>query len=75
MPVLKNCIAGAIEAAIVEMAVEQPNFGQVRVPHELAKRGLSVSPAAVSRVGHRQTTWRLQRTPEGTGRPRVGRMG
>jgi hypothetical protein len=25
--VLKNCIAGAIEAAIVQLAAEQPTFG------------------------------------------------
>jgi transposase InsO family protein len=46
-PILKNRIAEEIEAAIVEMAVEQPAFGQVRVANELAKRGLSVSPAGV----------------------------
>ena len=46
-PILKNRIAEEIEAAIVEMAVEQPAFGQVRVANELTKRGLSVSPAGV----------------------------
>jgi len=33
--------------AIVATALEQPAFGQVRVANELAKRGLSVSPAGV----------------------------
>jgi len=46
-PILKNRIAEEIEAAIVEMAVEQPAFGQVRVANELTKRGFSVSPAGV----------------------------
>ena len=46
-PVLKNRIAEEIEAAIVEMAIEQPAYGQMRVANELAKSGLSVSPAGV----------------------------
>jgi transposase InsO family protein len=46
-PVLRNRVAEEIEAAIVDLAVEQPAFGQVRVANELAKRGLSVSPAGV----------------------------
>ena len=46
-PVIKNRVAEEIEAAIVEMAIEQPAFGQVRIANELAKRGLRVSPAGV----------------------------
>ena len=42
-PVLKNRVALEIEAAIVDMALEQPAFGQVRVANELRKRGLVVS--------------------------------
>jgi hypothetical protein len=75
VPVLKNCIAGAIEPAIVEMVVSKQPSARYESAHELAKRGLSVSPAAVRRVGHQQRTWGLQTTPEGAGRPRVGRMG
>jgi transposase InsO family protein len=45
--VIKNRVAEEIEAAIVELAVEQPAFGQVRIANELAKRGLRVSPAGV----------------------------
>jgi transposase InsO family protein len=44
-PVIKNRVAETIEAAIVELAIEQPAFGQVRIANELAKRGLKVSPA------------------------------
>jgi len=46
-PVIKNRVAEDIEAAIVELAIEQPAFGQVRIANELAKRGLKVSPAGV----------------------------
>lgn len=46
-PVFRNRVAEEIEAAIIEIAVEQPAFGQVRVANELAKRGLSVSAAGV----------------------------
>ncbi len=46
-PVLKNRVAPEIEAAVVELAIEQPTWGQVRVANELAKRGLTVSAAGV----------------------------
>ena len=46
-PVLKNRVAPEIEAAIVEMALEQPAFGQVRVANELRKHGLVLSSAGV----------------------------
>jgi hypothetical protein len=46
-PVLKNRTAPEIETAVVELAIAQPAYGQVRVANELAKRGLSISPAGV----------------------------
>jgi transposase InsO family protein len=39
-----------IEKAVVEFAVEQPAYGQVRVSNELKKRAISVSPAGVRTI-------------------------
>jgi len=49
-PCLKNRIEEHIEQAIVEMATEQPAYGQVRVANELTKRGLFASPTGVRGV-------------------------
>jgi transposase len=46
-PILRNRVAEEVEAAVIEMAVEQPAYGQTRVANELRKRGVSVSPAGV----------------------------
>jgi transposase InsO family protein len=53
-PVLKNRVAPEIEAAVAEIALEQPAWGQVRVANELRRRGLSVSAAGVRCVWQRQ---------------------
>jgi hypothetical protein len=43
-PILKNRGATEIEQAVVELAVEQPTWGQARVSNELRQRGLAISP-------------------------------
>ena len=46
-PVLKNCVAAEIEPAVVELALAEPTWGQVRVANELRKTGQMISPARV----------------------------
>jgi transposase len=52
-PVLKNRTPIDIEQAVVDMAIEQPPWGQVRVSEALKRRGLSISPAGVRCVWQR----------------------
>ena len=52
-PILKNRTPIEIEQAAVEMAIEQPAWGQVRVSEALKRRGLSISPAGVRCVWQR----------------------
>jgi hypothetical protein len=46
-PILRNRVAEEVEAAVIEIALEQQAFGQTRAANELRKRGVSVSPAGV----------------------------
>ena len=52
-PLLANRTAPAIEALIVELSLEQPAFGQIRIANEIRKRGHSISPAGVRGVWQR----------------------
>src|SRR3954471_5907915 len=49
-PCLKNRSEPQIEQSVLEMAIEQPAYGQVRVANELTKGGLFVSPSGVRSV-------------------------
>ncbi len=46
-PVLKNRVEEHVEKAVMELAIEQPALGQVRVSNELKKRGIFISPGGV----------------------------
>ena len=46
-PNLRNRIAEKVESAVVELAIEEPAWGQVRVANELKRKAISISPAGV----------------------------
>lgn len=49
-PVLKNRVEEHVEKAVVEMAIDQPALGQLRVSNELKKQGILVSPGGVRSI-------------------------
>ena len=49
-PVVLNRVAPEIEAAAVELAIEQPSWGQQRASNTLRQRGLNVSPGGVRSI-------------------------
>jgi len=48
--ILKNRVEPEIEQAVVQLALDQPAWGQVRVSNDLRKRSLFVSPGGVRSV-------------------------
>jgi transposase InsO family protein len=60
-PILKNRVEEHVEKAVVELALEKPAFGQVRISNELAKRGILISPAGVRCVWLRHDLQTFQR--------------
>jgi transposase InsO family protein len=52
-PLLKNRTAPETEALIVELSMDQPAFGQIRIANEVRKRGHAISPAGVRGVWQR----------------------
>jgi transposase InsO family protein len=52
-PNIKNRVAAEIEAAVVELAIEQPAWGQTRVANDLVRRGVRISPAGVRGIWQR----------------------
>ena len=52
-PILKNRTPPEVEAIIVELSLERPAYGQIRIANELRKLGHSISPAGVRGVWRR----------------------
>jgi transposase InsO family protein len=52
-PLLKNRTAPEVEAMILDLSLQQPAFGQIRIANEIRKRGHSISPAGVRGVWQR----------------------
>ena len=44
-PILKNRAPPEVEAIIVELSLDQPAYGQIRIANELRKLGQLISPA------------------------------
>lgn len=52
-PNIRNRVAAEIEDAVVELALAQPAWGQLRIADALASRGLPISAAGVRSVWQR----------------------
>jgi hypothetical protein len=73
-PILKNRVDPALEAAVVELAIEQPSWGQLRVSNELKKRGQSISASGCAVCGS-ATTSKTSKNGSRRSRPRWRRKG
>ena len=49
-PIVKNRVSTEIEQRVVEFAIDQPAYGQLRVSNELKKEGMFISPGGVRSV-------------------------
>ena len=49
-PVIKNRVEEHIEQAVIQMAIDNPASGQVRVSNELRKKGILISAGGVRSI-------------------------
>jgi hypothetical protein len=56
-PIPKNRVAPEVEAAVVEIAISHPAYGQQRAANELRKRGILSRPVGCDVCGN-ATIWR-----------------
>ena len=76
-PLLKNHVDPQVEAAVIELALELPAYGQIRIAKEVLKRhALSVSLQGVRSIWLRHAPGDHEQAPEGAGgEVRPGRTG
>jgi transposase InsO family protein len=60
-PNLRNRVAAEVEQAVLEIGLENPALGQVRVAARLQERGMSLSPAGVRCVWQRHGLETMQK--------------
>ena len=60
-PILKNRVDPVVEEAVVQMAVDRPALGQLRVSNELKKQGKFVSPGGVRSIWQRHNLETFQK--------------
>lgn len=49
-PIIRNRVADHVERAVIDMAIENPALGQIRVSQELLQRGIVVSAGGVRSI-------------------------
>ncbi len=49
-PILANRVDPIVEKAVLDMAIEYPAYGQLRVSNELKKDGILVSPGGIRSI-------------------------
>jgi len=49
-PILANRVDASIEKAVIDMAIDYPAYGQLRVSNELKRQGILVSPGGVRSI-------------------------
>ena len=59
-PILKNRVSEHIERSVVELGIENPALGQVRVSNELRKQNVIVSSGCVRDIWKRHDIEQLQ---------------
>ena len=70
-PLLANRTAPEIEGRILELSLEQPAFGQIRIANEIRARGRSISPAGVRGVWRRHDLETMKKRLKALGRIRA----
>lgn len=60
-PIPKNRVDPAVERAVLDLTIEQPAYGQVRLSNELKRQGVLISPGGVRNVWMRNDLENFQK--------------